>query len=106
MRTLREYWDDERGDAIKSISLMAFAVAMASMAGAALLDRATKDGGLWNEVSAANAARFSRSTASLPRPDGVRETNQQVTVDYTPVGAIPNNLAHPIILHPCTGARK
>ncbi len=106
MGQLRKFWTDERGDVVKSISLMAFAVALASIGGASFLDKASRDGGVMTTVSNQVADRYSRAVASLPRPGGGNETNQQVTVDYTPIGSIPNNLSQPIILDPCTGVRK
>lgn len=105
----RKFRRDERGNTVNSISLMAGAVALASLAGAHFMDRATRDGGLsgYALLDSITANRYARETAALPRGDSPSTiTTRQVSVDYTPTGSIPANLAQPVILDPCTGIRK
>jgi Flp pilus assembly pilin Flp len=94
---------DERGTTIHSISLMAGAIAIAALTGTHFLDKAVKDGAF----DSGNGGRFAQNTANIPRAGAVGSgASRQVTLDYTPTGSIPNNLAQPIILDPCTGIRK
>ena len=104
---LKKFARDERGNTIQSVSLMAGAVAIASLAGAHFMDRAVQDGNMPNiAFSGFDAAnRFARNTSNAPRPTQSGSVGQ-ATVDYTPTGSTPNNLAQPIILDPCTGIRK
>jgi Flp pilus assembly pilin Flp len=109
MRFAKHFLRDERGNTFQSISLMAGAIAIAAIAGTHFLDRATQDGALAGLPFAGttDGARYSRAMANLPRgQNSAPQTNQQVTVDYTPTGSIPANLAGPVILDPCTGVRK
>jgi len=109
MSQLKQFWRHEGGAAIQSISLMAAAVAFAAIAGAHFLDRAVQDGALSGvaQIDAITHERYSRATANLPRGvGGATNQTRQVTLDYTPTGSIPDNLAQPVILDPCDGARK
>ena len=38
--------------------------------------------------------------------DKLTEAPIQVTVDYTPTASVPTSFAQPIVLDPCTGARR
>ncbi len=102
MRELGRFFADKRGSSIESISLMAGIVAFAAIAGAHFLDQASQDGSL-AELEPAIGAHFSNLTANLPRPQSPGASlNRQVTLDYTPVGSIPNTLAQPVTLNPCS----
>lgn len=109
MRFTRNFARDERGNTFQSISLMAGAIAIAAIAGTHFLDRATQEGVLAGLpfAGSTDGSKYARAMSNLPRGQ-VNEprTTQQVTVDYTPTGSIPANLAGPVILDPCTGIRK
>jgi hypothetical protein len=106
MRAKRGFWSDVRGDAVKSLAVMAFAVSIASVAGVNLMDKATREGGFLNASSPEIAKRLGRNAEALARPAEIVQTNRQITVDYTPTGSIPANFAQAIVLDPCDGTRK
>ncbi len=109
MRLTKNFLRDERGNTFQSISLMAGAIAIAAIAGTHFLDRATQDGALARLpfAGSVDGSKYARAMANLPRgQNNEPQTNQQVTIDYTPTGSIPANLAGPVILDPCTGVRK
>jgi Flp pilus assembly pilin Flp len=110
MRILNAFSRDERGNTMHSVAIAAGAIALASLAGTHFLDRSVQTGFLQQAAGAKGvpSSEFGRVMASLPRSneDGGRESLRQVTVDFTPVGSIPANLAQPIVLDPCTGIRK
>ncbi len=94
---------------MQNIAFAAGAIALASLAGAHLLDKSVQTGALQQMagLKGVPASEFSRAMANIPRPsEGSRESLRQVTVDYTPTGSIPANLAQPMVLDPCTGMRK
>ena len=88
---LRNFATDTRGSTLQSVGLTAGAIAFCCMWATVLLDRMT------------SPARFAIPTTVA---SSVRNTNNQMTVDYTPTGSLPGNSARPIILDPCTGTRK
>jgi hypothetical protein len=110
MSIFESFWRDRRGTAMQTLGLTAGAIAIASMAGAHLLDKAAHDGGLPHIaiIEPAAQARIARNFSNIsgPAESGRPVSTQQVTVDYTPTASIPANLSQPIILDPCTGARK
>ncbi len=108
MAILKQFFRDKRGTSMQGVALAAGVVAIASLAGAQLLEKSVQTGTLQQLAGQLRApsADFSRVAANVPRSDNARESIRQVTVDYTPTGSIPVSLAQPIILDPCTGIRK
>jgi len=109
MRILRDFARDRRGNAMHSVAMAAGAVALASLAGTHFLERAVESGAFQEFVGGKSvpSAEFRRMMAALPRPiDAPRDSIRQVTIDYTPTGSLPANLAQPVVLDPCTGLRK
>lgn len=98
-----EEGSNETGGSMRETATMIAMLTIIVGVGAAWgLDQLTRDGGRpGRELQA-------RMTA-LPRPAN-RQTDapalNQATVDYTPVGSIPANLAQPVILDPCTGRQE
>ncbi len=100
---------ETRSNSMHMVAITAGVVALASLAGAHFLDKAVQTGALQQMAGSRSvpASDFQRVMTSLPRPgDPTRESLRQITVDYTPTGSIPANLAQPIVLDPCTGIRK
>jgi hypothetical protein len=110
MSIFGDFRRDERGTSPRSIALAAGAISLAAVAGANLLDRAVRSGAIPHVAIVDNGTevRFARNFSALPHAadGGARQLTQQVTVDFTPTSSIPSNLAQPIVLDPCTGARK
>jgi hypothetical protein len=107
MGILAKFGRDERGNMVQSISVMAFSVALASMGGAYFLDKVSRDAHIQDFVPAGAAERYQRTLDKLPRGGRSEPViNRQFTVDYMPTGSIPQSLAQPVVLDPCTGAQK
>lgn len=109
MSILRDFGRDQRGSSMQSVAFAAGAIALAAISGTHFLDRSVQTGALQQFAGGRGvpAAEFRTAMANLQRPaDAGRESLRQVSVDYTPTGSIPANLAQPIHLDPCTGIRK
>ena len=89
------FLSDARGSLVPRFAVICGSISLACVAGAWSLDQMTHPGG----------AGILSSTAFRSIAAG-RTMLSQTTVDYTPTGAIPNNLAAPVVLDPCTGAQK
>ena len=108
MQILRKFPSDQRGNSMQMVAITAAAVALASLAGAHLLDKSVQTGALQQVagLKGVPAKDFQRVMAGIPSSGEARESLRQVTLDYTPTGSIPANLAAPIVLDPCTGIGK
>lgn len=107
MTILAKFLRDTRGS-VHSIAAGAGAIVVASVGIAGFLDKSVQPHGAQvASQRSAPSSEFVRVASSLPRPgESARESLRQVTGDFTPTGSLPANLAQPIILDPCTGARK
>jgi hypothetical protein len=89
------------GSMLPRFAVICGGISIVCMSGAWSLDQMTRSGSL-----ARLSSSFSPTRDALAVPASGRTTLSQTTVDYTPTGSIPNNLAQPVVLDPCTGARK
>ncbi len=96
---------DARASAVPSICVTAGVIALAALAATHFMDHAVKDGSLQRLARGESDLdqRFARATALL-RSDG-RGESAQGTFDGAPTASIPS-ATQPILLDPCTGARK
>lgn len=95
----------------EATTLFALLTIIAGVGAAWGLDQLTSDGGR-PKVAVLRVHRLQARMADLPltvnqSTDRENETTlSQTTLDYTPVGSIPANLAKPVTLDPCNGTRK
>ena len=79
---------------LNSISMTAFSITLCCLSAAFLLDKLTE-------------APIHMPNVPKPRPAATASLSMnQVTVDYTPTASVPTSFAQPIVLVPCTGARR
>ena len=94
MTTFKKFALDQSGSTLSAISTMAGAITICCLSAAFLLDKVSSPPGRLPNMP-------------TPRTESAANfTMNQVTVDYTPTASIPNTVTRPIILDPCTGARK
>ena len=99
--------DDERqsGDSLRRLTTICAFLVLASAGAASLLEAKVRDGTLPRLVT---LLRDEGEPLAIPARKGepLRVGLRQTTLDYQPTGSIPVSLATPVVLDPCTGARK
>ena len=93
------------GSHLRRLTTLCAFLVLASAGAASLLEAKVRDGTLPRLVAVLREtseplAVVARKTE--PAGLGLRQT----TLDYQPTGSIPVSLAAPVVLDPCTGARK
>jgi hypothetical protein len=101
MFKFKAFGRDRCGAMLPHFAVICGGISILCISGAWSLDQLTR-----GTTLARLSGSFTGSRDTPPSPAGGRTTLSQTTVDYTPTGSIPNNLAQPIVLDPCTGARK
>jgi hypothetical protein len=94
MRRIRDFWRNEHGSSFENMALALSVIAVMFVAGADLLNHASKRDGF-----------LARAFASHPAPDTAQAAAPHSAVDYTTTGSI-IGLRRPILLQPCTGEEQ
>ncbi|MGO9006999.1 MAG: hypothetical protein ACLQIQ_00855 [Beijerinckiaceae bacterium] len=102
----RHFWRNERGSSFESMALALSVIAVIFVAGADLLDHASKKDGLLARIFARHGADVAQMTRdSLPLATPSQVPAGRGGVDYTATGSIIGLRKAPV-LDPCTGAAK
>jgi Flp pilus assembly pilin Flp len=94
MRQMRNFWRNEHGSGFENMALALSVIAVMFVAGADLLNHASKKDGF-----------LARAFATRPAPDAVQAAGPRSGVDYTTTGSI-IGLRRPVLLQPCTGEEQ
>ncbi len=106
MARLQHFWHDERGSSFESTALALSVIAVMFVAGADLLNYASKKDGFLARVFAGHGADLAQMTRdSVPRATPSRAPAARGGVDYTATGSIIGLRKAPV-LDPCTGTTK
>ena len=98
MRQMRDFWPNEHGSSFENMALALSVIAVMFVAGADLLNHASKRDGF-----------LARAFASHLAPDAAQATHDATGghsgVDYTTTGSI-IGLRRPVLVQPCTGEEQ
>jgi hypothetical protein len=108
---LHRFRRDEKGSSHEMLAVAAAAITIVSLLGAHVLARMSESGGLPriaiispNGSSTTIGGTFAALPSSRQAPGAA--DSRFGNIDYSTTGSLPENLARPVVLDPCTGQTK